>query len=225
MPGTGLYASGGIIPISTFMYGNAADPMDAASLRDGVLHGLLHAADSRAQVRVNYMHNPVSQDPPSTETISDVDDWHQLAASPFGPWPLTQRADGSGYQLRVRIRVGISSTPATATFRVVIAPWGRLSRGQIEEEVDSVYEVTTTSGTSQWRTGTSQGPLGDSRLLTVSADQCFAWTQTTSVYNAVSGASPRDVSQVLVAAHVFAKTTDTSILPELYALHLQEFVG
>lgn len=226
--GTSIYDDG-IVAIAPSLYGTDDDYMGAQTHRDA-FHNLLHAADQYGQVRVNYhpWADAVDEGQDTFETIDaspTAGQWYQVGGSPFGHWPLTLRADGSGYRLRVRIGGEISAGPGTSTFRVIIRPLGPLTRSQILEDADHVFEATTSSTTPAYLSGTSQGDDASSTLLRVTARQASAWTFNQSAFDAVSSASPISVQQVLVAAHVYAKTSSGSSLPRLHALHIAEYVG
>lgn len=229
---TSILTGGGLVEFAASLYGTDDDPMDAVMMRDGVMHGLLHAADSMAQVRVNYL--PIAsaaaegQDSfETTEPPANTTDYLLLGGSPFGPWPLTVRANGQPYKLRVRIAGAVSATPATATFRVILAAAGaRLSETDILEALDSTFEAEATSTTAAWLSGSSQGSLANSTLITVSTDQVRSWTRNVPIFNAVSSPSAgQTIRQVGVKVYVFAKTTNTSRLAQLHALHIQEYIG
>jgi hypothetical protein len=229
--GTGVFSGGGIVEFAAALYGTDDDPTDTVIMRDGVLHGLHHAADSMGQVRVNYMPigNAVSEGQDEFETIetpANTLDYYLVGGSPFGEWPLTLRADGSAYKLRIRIAGSVGATPNNGTFRVVIGPSRALRDSEVEEALDSTFEAVFTTTTATWETsGASQGASSSATLLTISAGQVRDWVRDVGVYNAVSSASDNSVQQCLVAAHVYAKTNNVARLPQLNALHIQEFVG
>ena len=232
MAGTSIFGSGGIVQFAATLYGTDDDPMDAVMLRDGVHHGLHHGADSMAQVRVNFLslHDDVVEGQAqfgTTETPASTDDWLLVDSSPFGPWPLTLRADGSGYKLRIRTFGSVSSATGspTAVVRVVIRPPRSLTTAEVLDDVDSTYEVSFTSATPAWVAGASKGSAASATLLTVSASQVASWTRDSSAYDAVSSPTDRTVEQCLVSAHVYAKTSNTARLARLYGLHISEFVG
>jgi hypothetical protein len=228
---TSILTGGGIVEFPATLYGTDDDPVDTVVMRDGVMHGLLHAADSMGQVRVNYMGigNAVSEGQDEFETIetpANTSDYYLMGGTPFGPWPLTMRANGEPYKLRVRVGGSVSATPATATFRIVIAPLTIVTAADVLAALDSTLQVTATSTTLAWLTGQSQGTLGSTTLITVTADQAAAWTRDVDIYNAVSSpAGGQTVEQIRVMAYVFAKTSDVTKLPQLSALHIQEYIG
>ena len=226
----------GLVPFPAAAYGAAADPVSAAVVRDGIANGLLHAADSHGQVRVNYM--PIAaarangQDAFATIPAPPTPgQWYQVGAGPFGPWPLTLRADGTPYRLRLRVGVAASMTgDVELEIRVVIAPADSrgTARALVDAPVDYVWGTTwkadDTGTTPTWATGATRAE-GFPTMLVLDAATAAAWTVNTSTYDAVSSASPVQVQQVLVAAHVFAKTADAERLPRLHALHIAEYVG
>jgi hypothetical protein len=220
----------GIVEINTSHYGTDDDPIDTVTARDGILNGLLHCGDSMGQVRVNYM--PIAsaaangQDAFETIEASPIaNQWYRVGAAPFGEWPLTCRWDRTPYKLVVRLGAATSSAAGTTTFRVVICPMMD-AIAELDREVDHVWE-TSFAGTTTiaWRTGASQGSTASATLITVSRANALAWLRDVPIYDAVSSASPRSVQQCLVAAHVFAKTSNTGALPRLHALFIDEYVG
>lgn len=216
------------------VYGAAADTMSTTVVRDGVANGLLHCADEYAQVRVNYL-------PPAAAVVTDqnpfetidagptANQWYRVGGSPFGAWPLTLHSDGTPYKLRIRVGVASSASDATTlTMRVLIAPLDATVGALLLGSYDYVYELSWTASdmgtTPTWTAGTSQGSAASATLLTVDRAAADSWTRSVSAYDAVSSASPVSVQQVPVAAHVFAKTSGTT-LPRLHALLIAEYVG
>jgi hypothetical protein len=217
------------------LYGSADTPVDTTIMRDGVANGLLHIADSYAQVRVAVMHPDYSTfggaaEFEYNETLDNTptaNTWYRIQGSPFGEWPLTMHADGTPYVLRVRVG-GKSSGGAgagTVTFRVVIAPASN-GLGELELPADHIYETAGTTSTSvAWLTGASRGSGAYTTRMELAAAKADTWTREVSVYNAVSEADSRQVRQCLVACHVFAKTTNALDVPRLHALSVAEYVG
>ncbi len=233
MTSTGIFGSGGIVEFAPSLYGTDDDPMDATVMRDGVLHGLMHACDSMAQVRVNYhpIDSGVATDQTSFEPILSsavADTWYQFGASPMGEWPLTLRADGTPYKLRIRIGAAMSASGATGKIRVVIAPRSRIDRVGVAAAIDSIYQATFTSTTIAWIGSTSAISMATETqgLVSVGAAQARAWTRDVACYNAVrSPAAGTTVEQCLVSAHVYGSTNVATKLPRLHALHISEFVA
>lgn len=221
----------GLVDLSEGHFGVATHPADTAQLRDGVANGLLHIADSYAQVRVNYC--PIAtgfatNDLDAFETIDAdpiADRWYQVGA-PFGEWPITCSADGTPYTMRVRLGVSGSTTDAGITheYRVVLAPLGR-GREEMLRLEDHVFEVSAAaSATPSWASGAT---LRTSLTTTMLVTRALAaeWTQRVSAWDAVSSASPVGIDQVLLAAYVFARTDDVASLPQVNRLYLAEYVG
>jgi hypothetical protein len=236
MASTGVFGSGGIVEFAPSLYGTDDDPMDTVVMRDGVHHGLHHGADSMAQVRVNFVGigDDVVEGQTQFSTIdtpADTSTYYLMDGSPFGPWPLTVRADGTAYKLRYRIAGSVSDATGgpTGTIRVIIHPHIPLTRSEITQALDSSLEATFTTTTATWASGAAVGTLGSDAsdtILTVSSDQIRGWIRDVSVFNAVSSpADGRSIQQVPVAAHVYAKIDDVTKLPQLRALHIQEFIG
>lgn len=217
--GTGIFTSGGIVEFASSLYGTDDDPMDTVIMRDGVAHGLLHAADSMAQVRVNWMPPSHTADHEEYETLESspiAGQWYLMGGSPMGEWPITLRKDGTPYRLRFRMAVSISNASGTASFQLVVAPvaFAQTLRGSLTA---GSTVVTTSSTTAAW--------AAPATYLELSSALVSGWVREVSIADAVSGASPNSTEQVLVAAHVFAKTDNASYLPRLHALHVQEYVG
>lgn len=224
----------GRVEFAASIYGAAADPLDTTIMRDGVANGLLHAADSMAQVRVNVMYADSSTFGGSGSEGSAVgidpivvNTWYRIGR-PFGEWPLTLHANGTPYLLRLRFAGATDGGGAggTATFRIVIAPNNATAIADVEAVADHVFETAgTVATTPTWLTGATRGSGAYTTYLKVSAEKAAQWTRSVSVYDAVSGASPRAIDQCLVSAHVFAKTTDALDVPTMFALHITEYVG
>ncbi len=233
MTGTGVFASGGIVQFAASLYGTDDDPSDTVIMRDGVHHGLHHAADSMGQVRVNYMGigGDVAEGQTQFGTIDappSVDDWMVVGGSPFGEWPISVRADRSAYKLRIRIAGSLSDVTGgpTATFRVIVQPGTPINTAEITRPLDSNFEATFTTTSPTWETsGTSQGSVGSSTLITITAEQIRAWVRDVSVFDAVSSPPEHTIEQCPISVHVVAKTTNVVKLPQLNALHIQEFIG
>lgn len=215
----------GLIPLGSALYGAAADPMDAVLMRDGVANGLLHAADSMGQARVNY-NRPTGTYASIASGSAGL--WRPFTCGQLGSWPLTAHADGTPYKLRIRVGMSASASSAnTIRIRVVIAPLGRAS-AVLHEAVDHVYSVSVTASTvtsPTWVTGASRGIVASETLLTISAETAREWIARVPTYDAVSSASPAEVQQILVAAHVYGSSSGASSLPRLHALHLSEYCG
>lgn len=217
----------GIVPFAPSLWGTDDDPEDTVLHRDGTANGLLHAADSIGQVRVNYM--PVAagvadgQETFATiDTGPEADVYYHVGV--FGRWPLTIRADGTPYRLRIRVAGASSSTNDAPTFRVVIAPnFPEALAGKTSDE-DSVFEASGTATTTiAWLSGTSQGSAAAATYVQVSAEQARDWTAEQVVFDAVNAGTPRSIQQCLVSAWVWAKQGGVDDLPRLYGLHIQEF--
>lgn len=226
----------GTVAFATALHGTDDDPVSSVITRDGVANGLLHAADSMGQIRVN-----VATPDTSSFSIAVLDEyyiidetpvanqWYRFRGSPFGSWPLTIHSDGTPYKLRVRIGVSCSSNSnTTQTIRVVIAP-DHLAASERDREVDHVYEVSFNSNvdgtTPAWKAGTSQGTANSATLIAVSAADARSWTTDVSVYDAVSSATPRSIQQCRVSAHVFVRTSSASVTTRLHNLYIQEYCG
>ena len=244
----------GIVLFRSDVYGAADDPMDTVLMRDGVANGLLHAMDSMAQCRVNWVgYQPggsrFDYSIPIRRQTSLLDGtWVNLRGSPFGVWPITLKSDGSPYKLRIRAAVSsakdvdpfaITVAPAvsvTQAFRFVLAP---LDAGIRERDVeaDHAYQLAFTSGspgvTASWIAGTTRGAGAYATYLELSRERAEEWTREVSVWDAVSASGGKSIRQCLVALHGFAYTgafesspgQNDGAVPVLRALHAEEFAG
>lgn len=232
-----------IVLFASSLHSSDHDPVDVTISRDGIANGLLHAADSMAQVRVNIMHADASTFGgtgdeyivPAVEqdeyASNGADIWYPMQGSPFGEWPLTIHADGTPYLCRVRVGGSAEGNGATGNevkFRVVLAPNADIARAELLSPSDNVFETTGTTATSAaWLTGITQGTEGAETYMIVTAAKAAAWTRDVSVYDAVSSGTPRQIQQCLVAAHVFciSDSADPDDRPVLHALTIAEYVG
>lgn len=233
----------GIVAFDASLYGTDDDPADTTIVRDGIANGLLHAADSMGQVRVNVCYPDGSSFASDAWEYGDIasspvaNQWYRIGGGPFGEWPLTIHNDGTPYKLRIRVGVAASSGGAsTQTLRVVIAP-NNFAVSERDQEADNVFQVVFLSvtigttptwaydGTSGISESRSQGTANSLTTLTVPARRAAAWTRSTTMYDAVSSGSPSEIQQCLVGAHVFGKTSVSGIVTRLHALHISEYVG
>lgn len=214
------------------LYGVDSSPVETALMRDGVANNLLHAADSFAQVRVNLAGIAVGLTGSGrlgSETIDGAvaGEWYPLGGQPMDSWPLTMHADGRPYLLRIRLGAAASTTngAVTITWRVFLAPVGR----QVEELhrfADHIWEASNAaSTTAMWLSGATQGSAGHATVLELDAPTASRWVQRVSTYDAVAGASPTTIEQLLVGLYVYAKTDNASVLPRLHNIYAAEFVG
>lgn len=217
-----------ILQISAGLYGTGDDPVDSLLMRRGVANNLMHACDSMAQVRVNAWPTKVfGGNLDAYWTIDGPDftaQWYPLGGMPFGPWPLTLRADGTPYRLIVQL-AGATAAAGTVTFRVVIAPDYVSAVEGLTEDTDRVWEGSTTSTSAADVSGVSQGANSGLDYLDVSRTLAASWIRSHIAYDAVGGSSPVNVQQCLVSAWVFAKTTHTSAVPRLYGLRVAEYLA
>lgn len=219
----------GLVDFADALYGNDEDPVDAVVSRDGVANGLLHAADQMAQVRINWVGLDTGvangQNTYITTDVADptADLWYYMGS--FEGWPLTLHADGTPYKLRIRLAAAAAGGSGNCRIRVVIAPTYPYALANLEAPADSIWESNdTTSSTPAWLGGLSQGSEADLTLVTVTRSEARSWTQLVNVHNAVGGADPSAVTQVLVGAYIFGLTENSNV-PRLHALHLSEYVG
>lgn len=226
----------GIVEFADSYYGTDDDPVDTVLMRDGVANGLLHAADSMGQMRVNVMcvDSGVSNGQSEYFAIDTPDptigQWYHMGGSPFGEWPLTIRQTGTPYRLRIRMAgyVDGGGGAATATYQVVIAPTYEEAVSAIDRSVDYVWQATTTSTTNGWLTGATLDSSNATYLdVPASVAGRAPWLATPSIWDAVSDGEPTTPinGQVLVSAWVFAKSSTAQDAPRMTALQLQEFIA
>lgn len=172
----------GIVDLEPSLYRRANDPMCAQRVRDGVLNGALHKADSVSQVRVNWQ--PVAEGIPvtgnprrwatgreSTVAATRAGDWYVLEATPFGAIDVPVFGSGERYEYRLRTAWGAASPTftdpppaATVRVRVFLYPEGADPRLEHARAVDHVWEASYASLTAgyagQWITGATRGQIG-----------------------------------------------------------------
>lgn len=212
----------------TDLYGASTDPTDTTILRDTIANGLLHYADEYAQVRVcaAFPGSAVTFNGATNATVDaspTAAQWYLLAGGCLGPWPLTQHMDGRGYALRIRLRGCTSNVAGEVIFRVVLAPLGRALEYR-DQTVDFVWtSVATTSTSPSWLTGTTSNTGLQNRLV-VDAATALSWVRS-GISAPEDAVTPRSISQCLVALHVYAKTTNSAGLPQMFGCYAAEYVG
>lgn len=215
----------------TAVYGDAADPVDATVMRDAVANSLLHYADSFAQVRVAaafpgsaVTYNGAAQG--GVEASPTADQFYLLSGGVLGPWPITLHADGTPYQLRIRVRGRTTNAAGSCTFRLVLCPLGRAFEYIDSAAVDFVWTSDAVTATSPaWLTGTTPLHSLANRLSIDSEVALSSGWLARGISSPNSATEPRSIQQCLVALHVFAKTTNNTGVPQLYGLIGQEYVG
>jgi len=151
-----------------------------------------------------------------------VDTWYQIMAT--RPWPISLRADGSSYKLRLRVG-GASSGGHAVKFAVVLAPIENALEIVSASSTDASFETTTTtSASAAWLTGASQGSGAYTTMVTLDAATAALYMRNTDTPVDLSGARST-VAQCLVALTIYGSTANTGSVPRLYGLHAQEFVG
>jgi hypothetical protein len=205
---------------------NAA--VDASFVRDVVQNNLCHFADEFAQVRVAYSATSSAFDDTALgmESASFLQNTFTRIVS-FGPFPLNLRQNGDGYKLRVRVAGAATAALTTATYRVVVCPISQADGLYLTED-DFVFEATSSSTSAAWLSGTSQGSLASTTLITIPGSLASSWITTTSTLDDVSG-NVVGVEQCLVCANVYAKSSEEDPDPDtritLSGLYLAEFIG
>lgn len=212
--------------MATASYAAATYPVGPVVARDVICNNLDHYADEMAQVRFQFVPTVTyaaakSFLTPRTSGVV-VNTWYQVAAS--APFPISLRADGTSYRLRMRLG-GASSGGHAVKFAAVLAPVGAAQAVVNESSSDASFETaTTTSATAAWLTGASQGSGAYTTMVTLSAAEAALYSRMTDTPVDLSGARSA-VAQCLVSIVVFGSTANTGSVPRLYGVHAEEFVG
>ena len=184
-PGSEARIHEGVVELDPTLYRRADDPLCATRVRDGVINGLLHKADSVAQVHVNWQPvasalsfgttNPVRYASGIFATMGDrpAGTFYMVHPLSFGTIDLPLHADRP-YDLRIRTAWGAadnaySDPPPTAsiTARVFVWPESEVRGGeealsayfnQAEDFVwETEFDATTVGFAGAWTTGASRG--------------------------------------------------------------------
>jgi hypothetical protein len=215
------------VPIGTTVYGDAVDTTSTAVLRDGIANGLLHYADSYAQVRVCAAFPGAAvtfngQTQATIESAPTANQWYLLQGGILGAWPLTQHLSGKAYELRIRLRGKTTNASGSCSFRLVLCPLGRVFE-YIDQDVDFVWTASgITSTSAAWLTGQTTDNALANRLVVDSAT-ALSWVRTVSAPE--DATTPRSIQQCLVALHVLGRTTNAAGLPQVFGAYAAEYVG
>lgn len=176
----------GIVELDPALYRRAQDAVGAARVRDGLVNGLIHKADSISQVRINWQ--PVNE----ALTVSGnpvrwasgdfvmmgrarAGDWYGIQPQSFGAMDIPIHADGPIYELRIRSAWGaadraFADPPPAANFtvRVFVYPdvdgsaGPMMIHGYHGAPADYVWEATFSTAAvgyeGAWIAGATKGP-------------------------------------------------------------------
>jgi hypothetical protein len=215
------------VPVGTAVYGAAADNAGAGVLRDTIANGLLHYADSYAQVRVcaAFPGSAVTFNGATLSTVESApttNQWYLLSGGVLGAWPLTQRLDGSGYNVRIRLRGATSNAAGTVDFRLVLCPVGRVYE-YVDADTDFVWTASgITSTSAAWLSGTTELSSLANRLE-VDSDTALSWVRNVAAPE--DATTPRGIQQCLVGLHIFGRTSNATGLPRVYGAYAAEYIG
>lgn len=191
----------GVLEIEPSLYRRDNDPLCVQRVRDGLVNGVLHKADSASQVIVNW--HPIA----SSVSPADVDyatghypEMERAAAGTFyqiqpGTWGIVDMpifGSGELYELRIRSAWGAGDhsfadpPPAgNVTVRIFFYPelddaTGPLGIGAYHEQAeDFVWEGTFATGTVGHAgaviSGTTRGPGGYANKLVLTSDVAAEW--------------------------------------------------
>ncbi len=244
---------GGLVRLEPSLYRRANDPLCAQRVRDGLVNGVLHKADSFAQVRVSWQ--PVNEaltvtgDPRRWATArhelvarTPAGGWYMLEPSPFGVIDVPVFGSGERYEFRLWTAWGVASgellappPAADVVVRVFLYPWDGDPELEHERPVDHVWQSEFTSASVGYVgarvTGATRGAGAYANKLVLDPDSAWPTTEL-SVPNAPAGASAAPTRVLRVGVGVAASSNlgpagpgEPALFPLLRALHVQGFVG
>lgn len=242
----------GIVDFEPALYRRSNDPMCASRVRDGVLNGVLHKADSVSQVRVNWQ--PVSEGltvvgtprrwatgRESTVAATRAGDWYVLEATPFGVVDVPVHGSGERYEYLLRTAWGAASPTftdpppaATIKVRIFLYPEGGDPRVEHDRAVDHVweaeYEATVAGYSGAVLSGATRGPGAHATKLVL--DPADDWPRVElDVPNSIGGGDRRPARVLRAAIGVAASVSldptpgEPPIFPLMRSLYVQGFVG
>lgn len=227
----------GIVELEPTLYRRSDDPVCAQRVRDGLVNGALHQADSCSQVRINWQ--PASeavtfaQEPRRWATgreaamaAAGAGEFYTIEAAPFGTIDVPCFGTGAHYEFRLRTAWGAAAAgyvdpppAATVTVRIYFYPWGdrglrgtdRPSRTEHERLVDHVwqasYAATTVGYGGAWLTGATRG-AGNYANKIVLDRESTEWPRDELVVPNAAGGADRVATRVLrVAVGVVASVS------------------
>jgi hypothetical protein len=210
--------------VDTAAVGDATHALDARTSRI-VLSNLNHLADEFAQARVS-MSGTVSALSGkagylTSRTPTAADTPYLVVSYTF---PISVRALGQSYKLRVRVGGATANAAADATFRLVLSPGPEAASLVLGASDASYTSAKTSSTTAAWLTGSSDGAANYSTMVEMSASQVAMCMTEFATTESLGG----DAASVMVpwaTLSVFAETTNVTHVPRLYALNAAEVIG
>lgn len=190
----------------------------ASQARDHLVNNANHIADSAGQVLINWSMTTAStyMTPDlSAGSLAAADTYYRF--SPFGPFPLLVKGDGSSYQLRIRL-AGYSAAAGTVTFRVVVSALAEALAARETSTATNAATFSTTATTNGWRDAATDN------LVSLTPDDLFRTMTTLSTLDAVAGAAV-SVRVPLAYVTVYGKGSVTAAVPRLTGLYLAEYIG
>lgn len=244
----------GLVDLDPSLYRRENDPVCAQRVRDGVINGLSHKADSVSQVRINWQPPnealTVTGNPRRWATgreeamaVMGVTEWYVLEASPFGVIDLPRFGAGKHFEMRLSTAWGaagqgfVDPPPAVPVHvRVFLYPEGYDPRGELDLDHDHVWAATYQAGavgySGDWITGATRGPGAYETKLVLTPEVAAFWRrQELVVPNAEAGGSPAPTEVLRVYVGVAASpgtgpdAEGPTVIPLMRALSMQGFVG
>lgn len=210
------------------------EPLDAATVRDGVVNNAAHLVQSSTQQRVNWVSlygttaqgTPGGPLTPGQDFSAFVPFTQMIPMACFGPFPITMGADGIPAKLVVRL-AGAVDGGATATFRVRLSPYVALGRasswwsgpdGAPAEDDPNTLEMTTAAAAAAWLTSNPtfvqyRDPAGIAR------------SQEFINMPRSLGGDPSTARVALFTLDVWGATTVNANQPRLHGLYAREYLG
>lgn len=227
---------GGLVDFDTTRI-TTDEPVDASTVRDGVVNNAAHLVQSSTQQRVNWVtldgitgqFTPGGPLAPGQDFGTFIPFTSMLPIACFGPFPITLGKDNRTSKLVVRL-AGAIAGGSTATFRVRLSPYvaiGRTGRdaswwsgpdGAPMEDAVNVLEMTTTSATPAWLTSNPTFVQYTSPPGIASATQSIVMPRSL-------GGDPTTARVCLFTLDVWGATTVNANLPYLYGLYAREYLG
>lgn len=197
-------------------------PLSTTLVRDRILNNALHYADENARVLVNWMAPDAARTGGNgARTPVSVSTSHRLIES-RGPFALTAHADGRAYRIRAEV-FGASSGGHDVTFALVLSPAPLTAPGEavdVARMLDRAVEYSpTSSSTPSWLTAALGSTLLDTGRYLVD----LGVMRFPTLVDTASDPTVVDVPSVYVS--VFAKTANVASTPQLYGVHVSEYVG
>ena len=201
----------GYIAHSATPFGNYY-PVSSAVYHD-TLDSALHLHDEYAQVRVNWPARAAGVYFSAGGTT--VGTWYPIVAFAC---PMSMRGDGTSFRLRVRVTASMSAANSGA-FRAVLSSPDRAgyyaNRGTA---AGNTSEASTSSTTAVVLSPASN-------IVYMDIDMAREAIGDMRGYDAVSGATPVDITICDAALTIWAKTTNAAATPRVFGVYAAEYIG